>query len=246
MGSRTAGVRAAVCAVLFVITLCVGSAIGAGGRTIATAPTIQFGQQQLNTLNGIDYWRIPLKEGDRLTVDYGPQQSFNWVEICLQTPNVTDATVGNQPCYARQANVQESKLTMDARPGGLWTLAVMPYPGCDSGGIINPNCGSSVSYTLTVYVKHQTHMTLRGPSITHRGSHITISGRLTGTRGSVLVEQSWNGGGWATVGIAHPSVSGSFSIRLTPKKKGSLRVRATFPEAPTFIGSGAAVFVRVI
>jgi hypothetical protein len=138
MGSRAAAFVATAAAV----ALLTGSAIGAGGRTIATAPTMPFGQQQLNTLSGIDYWRLPLKEGDRLTIDYGPQQKFDWVEVCLQTPDVTDTTFGNQPCYARQANLQESKLTLDVRPGGLWTLAVVPYPGCDSGGIINPRCSS--------------------------------------------------------------------------------------------------------
>jgi hypothetical protein len=242
MGSKSAALFAAAVAVAVLS----GSAIGAGGRTIATAPTMPLGQQQLNTLSGIDYWRLPLKEGDRLTIDYGPQQQFNWVEVCLQTPDVTDATFGNQPCYARQANVQESKLTLDVRPGGLWTLAVVPYPGCDNGGIINPRCGSGVSYFATVYVKHPTHMTLRAPSIAHRSSRITMTGTLTGTRGSVLVERSWNGGGWGTVGIAHPASNGSFRVLLTPKKKGSLRVRATFPEAPSYIGSSASVYVRVI
>jgi hypothetical protein len=103
-----------------------------------------------------------------------------------------------------------------------------------------------VSYFATVYVKHPTHMTLRAPSIVHRGSRVTVTGALTGARSSVLVERSWNGGGWATVGIAHPAADGSFRILLTPKKKGSLRVRATFPEAPSYVGSSASVFVRVV
>jgi hypothetical protein len=142
--------------------------------------------------------------------------------------------------------VQESKLTLDVRPGGLWTLAFVPYPNCDSGGIINPKMQLVGLLLRDRLCQAQTHMTLRAPSIVHHGSRITIAGILTGTRGSVLIEQSRNGGGWSTVGIAHPKAKSSFSVRLTPKKKGSLRVRATFPEAPSYIGSSAAVFVRII
>jgi hypothetical protein len=228
------------------VLLLTGSAIGGGGRTIATAPTMPVGQQQLNTLDGIDFWRIPLKNGDRLMLDFGPQQRFAWMQICLFKPDVTDATIGNQPCYASQNALQQTRLTLDARPGGLWTLAVVPYPGCESGGILKLQCPRGVSYQVTAYVKHRTNLTLRGPTIARHGSPVTAAGVLTGSHGSVLLERSWSGGRWRTIGIAHPAANGSFRVRVTPKRTGSLRVRATYPEAPSYIGSRASLSIRVV
>jgi hypothetical protein len=232
-------------AALAVVALA-SAAFAGGGGTIAAAPTIVFGQQQMNTLNGIDFWRIPLKEGDRLTLRFGPQKSYSWLEVCLLAPDVTDSTVGNQACYAHQSALGDSKLTLDARPGGNWTLAVLPYPGCESEGVLNLRCNAGVSYYATAFVKHPTRLTLRAPSISRTGGALDLSGTLTGSHGAVLIEQSWNGGTWHSVAIAHPSSSGTFRVRLKPARKGSLRVRATFPEAPSYVGSSAAVFVRVV
>src|SRR5215210_6037171 len=133
MRCRVAVFASVACAAAVAVSV----ALGGGGRTMASAPMIPFGQEQLNTLNGIDFWRVPLREGDRLTLIFGPQQQGRWVEVCLLTPDVSDTTAGNQPCYARLADVSDNKTTLDARPGGNWTLAVLPYPGCESGGILN-------------------------------------------------------------------------------------------------------------
>ena len=69
------------------------AAAARGGRTIAEAPQIALGQQQLNSLNGIDFYRVALRSGDQLTLRYGPQQQFDWAEICLFQPGISDATV---------------------------------------------------------------------------------------------------------------------------------------------------------
>src|SRR4051794_21638757 len=109
-----------------VVLLAVGSgALAGGGRTIASAPTIPLGEEQLNSVNGIDFWRLPVQEGDRLTLRYGPQKQSDGVELCLLTPDVADTTVGNQACYATEREFGDDSLTLDARPGGLWTIAVL-------------------------------------------------------------------------------------------------------------------------
>jgi hypothetical protein len=221
-------------------------AAAGGGRTIATAPTIPLGEEQLNSLSGIDFWRIPLQEGDRVTLRYGNQSNGNWVEICLLTPDVTDATVGNQRCYDAERSFGDGSVTLDARPAGLWTLAVLPYPGCESGGIVDLRCKSSVSYHLTAYVKHKTRMKLTAPSVVRRGSRFTVRGSLSGMRNQVIVQQSWNGGGWRTAAVVRPTSNGAFSVRFRPNRTGALRVRAMFPEAPLYLGSSAIASVRVV
>jgi hypothetical protein len=240
MGSKAIMVAAVLLVVL------AGAAYAGGGTTIATAPALALGQQQENTVNGIDFWRLRLSAGDRTTLRYGPQKSYAWVEVCVWKPDVTDATVGNTACETRQANVQDSSFTFDARVGGNWTVAVVPYPGCDSNGILNLRCGGNVSYYLTAYAKHVTHLTLRAPTVARRGSTFVASGKLSGAHGSVIVEQSWNGGRWATSRIAHANGSGSFRFALHPKRRGSLRVRVSYPDGPLYVGSSAITSTRVV
>src|SRR5919106_1288444 len=99
MGS---GVRLVFGAFVVTVALAVGVAAFAGGApTIAAAPRIPLGQLQVTATAGVDYWRVPLGVGDRLTLRFGPPpQKSGWVQVCVHRPDVTDETVGNQPCHA--------------------------------------------------------------------------------------------------------------------------------------------------
>jgi hypothetical protein len=208
--------------------------------------TLLPGQQQENTVNGIDFWRLHLKAGDRTTLRYGPQNSGAWVELCVFTPDVTDATVGNTACKTRQANLGDSSFTFDATPGGDWIVAVVPYPGCDSSGILNLRCTGNVSYYLTAYAKHVTRLTLHAPSVVRRKSTFYESGTLVGAHGSLVVEQSWNGGRWTATGVVHAKGSGAFRFAIHPTRAGTLRTRVSYPDGPLYVGSSAIVSTRVI
>ena len=59
----------------------VTSALAGGAPSIAAAPSIPLSQQQVNAVVGIDYWRVQLRAGDRLTVEYGPQKNYSYVEV---------------------------------------------------------------------------------------------------------------------------------------------------------------------
>ena len=127
---------------------CCRSARGAsGGRTIADAPQIAFGQQQLNSLNGIDFYRVALRTGDELKVRYGPQQYLHHAEICIFQPGVTDTTVGNQPCYAAKNTFSDDSFTVSARIPGDWVIA-MVLPGLRDG-ILDLRCTIGLQYVLT-------------------------------------------------------------------------------------------------
>jgi hypothetical protein len=220
--------------------------MAAGGRTIASAPPLPLGQQQLNSLDGIDFWKLHLSLGDRTTIRFGPQTNASYVEVCLLPPGVTDTTVGNTTCQTREAVLQDGSFTFDARPGGDWTVAVLPYPGCESSGILNLRCNSFVSYYLTAFAKHVTHLSLRAPSVARRGSTFYANGQLAGAHGAVVAQQSWNGGRWAASSLVRASASGAFRIRLRPKRSGLLRTRVTYPDGPLYVGSVATTSTRVV
>jgi hypothetical protein len=223
------------------------AAAAGGGRTIAEAPQIALGQQQLNSLNGIDFYRVALRSGDQLTLRYGPQQQFNWAEVCLFQPGISDATVGNQPCYASKNTLSEDSFTVTARIPGDWVIAMVPYPGCERSGILDLRCSSGLQYFLTAYVKHKTTLTLRAPNAIRRGSWLSVNGHLGGTTGLVVLERSWDGGShWSAFALKRVGSNGRFNGRLHVRRAGTLRVRATFPEAPMYAASTATVSVRVV
>jgi hypothetical protein len=223
------------------------SATAGGGRTIAEAPQIALGQQQLNSLNGIDFYRVALRTGDHLTLRYGPQHQYNWAEICLFQPGVSDTTVGNQPCYASKHTLSEDSFTVTARMPGDWVIAMVPYPGCERNGIIDLRCTTGLQYFLTAYVKHETTMTLRAPNAIRHGSWLSVSGHLGGAAGLVVLDRSWDSGRhWSAFALKRVGSNGGFSARLRVRRTGTLRVRASFPEAPLYAASAATVSVRVV
>ena len=238
-----------LCAAIAVALAITATAIAGGGNSIATAPTLPSGQDQVNALNAIDFWRVPLKAGDQLTLRYGGQLNSSWVEVCLFQPAVTDATVGNQPCYAKQTAygaAGDGVLTISARSAGSWTIAVVPYPGCESGGILDLRCRVGLQYHLTAYVKHPTHVAVTAPNLVRIGTWFTIRGRLSGVRGRVLLELSRDAGAhWTTLAIKATSGTGAFVHRMRVRSSTSLLIRASYPEAPNYVGSAATTAVRV-
>jgi hypothetical protein len=245
MGCIRVSVAAGTAAVA--LTVGVAAAFAGGAPTIGAAPLIPLGQEQVHATVGIDYWRVNLREGDRLTLQYAPQKRNTWVEVCLYGPTVTDENVTTQRCQAGNQALQEDFLRVTARPAGRWTVAMRPYPGCSSAGITSPSCkNAGIEYKLTATVKHPTSTTLRGPNLAQVGQTIRFSGVLKGVRGRVLLQASWNGGGWTTLGIRSVDSAGRFSTSLRLRRKGTLRVRASYPEALQYVGSSAVVAVRVV
>jgi hypothetical protein len=223
------------------------AASGGGGTTIAEAPQIALGQEQLNSVNGIDFYRVALRSGDQLTLRYGPQHQYSWAEICIFQPGISDTTVGNQPCYASKHTLSEDSFTVTARIPGDWVIAMVPYPGCERNGMLDLRCTTGLQYFLTAYVKHETTMTLRAPNATRRGSWLSISGHLGGATGLVVLDRSWDGGRhWSAFALKRVRTNGRFSGRLRVRRTGTLRIRATFPEAPLYVASSATVSVRVV
>ena len=86
---------------------------------------------------------------------------------------------------------------------------------------------------------------LRAPNLVRRNSTFYATGTLTGAPGPVLLEQSWNGGRWQTLGLQKTAAEGAFRLRLHPTRTGKLQLRATFPEGVQYVGSSAVARTRV-
>jgi len=189
------------------------AAFAGGAPTIAGAPLIPVGQEQVNALTGIDYWRVKLRQGDRLTVTYGPQKNYSWAGVCVYRPTVTDQMVATRRCDTSARTTGYETLTLTARPAGTWTIAVRPYPACSTTGVKSSGCiGGDVGYRLTANVQHETRIGLRAVNLARVGERVPLHGVLQGARGRVLLEASWDGGNeWTTVGIQRVNAGGQFT-----------------------------------
>lgn len=122
----------------------VDTAMAAGGSTIATAPTIPSGSQQLgDTALGERFWRVALDIGDVLSVTWSNTEapSASTELLCLARPEETD------PAYSRF----DDRLTTSTIPtGGGGTLV---YTATRPGNyILDFQCASSSAtqtYTFT-------------------------------------------------------------------------------------------------
>jgi hypothetical protein len=239
---------AASCALSLLAAALAGAAgAAAGGPSVAAAPLLSSGREQVNAVAGVDYWRVKLRERDRLTIEYGPQKANEWVEVCVYRPGVSDSALVSARCYAGDQNTSDDALTLTARWGGVWTIAVRPYPGCSSSGLSDPRCtNAGVAYRLTATVRRPTETTLRGPNLVRRGELMRLSGALRGARGRVLLEISLDRGAWQTLSIAPVDGAGRFSASARVARAASVRVRASFPESSQYTASSSTVVIRVV
>ncbi len=221
-----------------------GAAPTALEGTLADAPEITFGQEQRSGVDGIAYWRVPMRKGDVLTIHFG-SQAFAVVGICLLVPGVTDRTVGNQPCSVHQRGVSGmTSFDITAMSTGSWVLAAYA-PACEVNGQLDPQCRATVSYALTAYVKHRTAMTVSAPNLVRFGSPVSVRGRVDGGASGAVLAEVMVDGRWKTLDIVDLARKGRFAFSVRPRTTGDLRLRVTYPEAPLYLPASREVTVRV-
>ena len=78
---------------------------------------------------------------------------------------------------------------------------------------------------------------LRLPAVGAVSSSLTIHGRVPGYGGRfVVVEGSWNGGGWITLATSRIGRRGAYRARFRLARTGMLHVRLTYPDGTTSSG----------
>jgi hypothetical protein len=212
--------------------------------TIEKAPVLTLGQEQRSGVDGIAYWRIPMRRGDELTIRFG-SQAFGVIGICLLVPEVTDRTVGNQPCSVHQRGVSGmTSFDITAISSGSWVLAVYA-PACEVNGQLDPQCRATVAYALTAYVKHSTSMTVTAPNLVRLGTQVSVRGRVDGGAVGAVLAEVMVDGQWKTLDIVDLAAKGRFAFEIRPKSIGDLHLRVTYPEAPLYRPASREVTVRV-
>jgi hypothetical protein len=155
---------------------CASSALADGGKAIAGAPTIVYGQQEFGTLgngavsdNGCsspaytEWWLLPVAAGDQVTINWGMQVTFgtpNYTGLQIYPVGTTDYTYADADTVVDQAlnnnDGGADQATFTATTTGTMPVAfVSPYTTCVAA--------SSGPYNFTAYVLHE--MVLTAPAV---------------------------------------------------------------------------------
>ncbi len=154
----------------------VSSARATGGASIASAPTVAYGQQEFgNTLtdnnvhvdcHGWSYWQLPVTAGDHLTIDFEGQGAQNEALYPVGTNdfNVTDTTPVQEATSGENGH-QQALYT--AERTGMMPLVFYVSQEKRCGEVNGP-------YDFTVYVKHALVLSLAAIRANHRRHETTF------------------------------------------------------------------------
>jgi hypothetical protein len=238
-GSTIAGLAVILGLVVFVTATEV--ALGEGGTSIASAPTMVYAQEEFgNTVNGgtapwvpgvlvySSYWLLPAVAGDRIRIDWEAQDPTNnnvWLDVFPVGTNDF-----NQPSTSPVASQQigsgtKSELALSAGVTGTMAMRIRLTAPTGTGG----------PYDFTAYVQHALRLGLSIHSSGRHRSDLVVGvhnpdGALITDRGLTLDFQVQSANGWRDVG-RYADTTTPFILRRTwsPGQRGRkflFRVRA--------------------
>lgn len=202
------------------------SAMAEGGKTIATAPSVVYGQQEFgNTATGQEYpekgcgflgggtyrdqfWLVNVTTGDLLTINWG---GVNGTKLWLYPPGTTDYTVFNYKTAAEQEQNPNGKNQLQY---SVPVSGVMPleFSVCDFGGEYEGpgpyEFTATAQHGLAVNLLPRPH--IRTNSVIH-GSAALVSGTPVPDGMTFTLTASWSNG---TANYTAVSVGGTLAFTL--------------------------------
>jgi hypothetical protein len=155
-----------IVASISVLTLVVASqSYAEGGTSVATAPTITFGQQEFGTTaSGSDlgsFWLMNVTAGDAVAIDWESQGSKL---LCLNPIGTTDFTIEKVHCVAEQGSGANGKNELTYTATGTGALPVQIFT----------RGGSGAPYNFTAYVTHALSVGMPHIAVLHSTGILTI------------------------------------------------------------------------
>lgn len=211
----------------------VSSAWAEGGKTIATAPAVAFGQQEFGDLNngGVadngcnqnpryrEFWLVPVSVGDTVTIDWG-------VDVADYSSDTYDAQMVVLPVGSNDFNFQQKDPVEDRSPNSVGKDE-SSFSASQTGNLVldftnGDFCQPPFPYDFTVYIKHGVALGL--PHIkkvaagkvvrvgVHHPGGVAIDGPAPTVRLEVEVGSKWRPIGKATTS------NGAAVITEAPKR----------------------------
>jgi hypothetical protein len=231
------------------LTLVSQAAYANGGTWPSNAPTmspgvaVSGGAASVDTYTiccnspGVQYWKLPLSFGDRLTLNY-ENVTGRSTGVCVLAPNVTDYTVGSADCVVEDQTDQSPRdqLTFTSPSDGAWLLAVYDASCCPV---------EAWAYTMTATVQHRTVVSALAPSHRHRGKRMVVHGQLApAMQVPVQVQRKFGTAPWTTIATLTTAADGSYAKRTRlPLRPGLYKYRVLFGGNATALPSRAVAKV---
>jgi hypothetical protein len=231
--------KAILTTLLVVAAVFAAAALADAGANIGQAPELPSGERVEGGHNDgrPDFWRITMRRGDRLTIDYESTLSGERVDVALFAPSVTDFTLDEAEPLAQDGTRQKDQFRFAAPSPGRYTLRL------DGEVFFNVE---PYAYSLTAYVRHVTSITLSAPRIARAGTRLKLAGKVNGAAGGEVLLQVRKGSAWKTLALTRLSPTGAFAYAAVLTSRGVARFRATYAGDATHLASAASVSLRVV
>lgn len=229
-------------------------ALADGGRSVASATPVAFGQQQFgNTANGgyyascgedhNSYWSLYVTAGDRLVIDWEAQTSGT--ELRLYSSGVSDFNINDSNPLAERSLSSNNR---DELVFNVPRTGVMPLrfsAGCGDATDLGP-------YDFTAYVAHGLELSFPRVSRLARRSSLRIGVHnpdgvaLSDSHLGVAIELR-SGNKWQVIGLSAVSNGlANVPVRLARKLRGKrVRIRALAAGSGYRTTISRSVLVRV-
>jgi hypothetical protein len=230
-----------------------------GGTTIASAPTLAFGQPQDgiggtnigNTFTGgHNFWRMQVFAGDAIT-GVGSVASANGCgtnQVSLYDPSVTDATLPKATAVFRSGALFQGSCE-SLRFGWRWTH--VPFTGL--GTLWMGISSEAPTFTFTARVSHRSlvrlapvprHLASPGAKMRLRATVTSLAGTPSGL--CAFDRRARGHKRWQRVRRAVVGATGSCRSRIAGGAIGSVQFRVRFIPDPGWLSSSAATrYVQV-
>jgi hypothetical protein len=211
---------------LFLLALPQAPASAAGGSSIATAPTIVFGQHTFGTTATGEYdcgpgefWNLALQPGDQATIDWGATQLDYAHGLYVYPAGTTDFSINNvdplDHYYLGENGKAEA--VFSSGTGGNFPL-IFAAEGCDEDHHAGP-------YDFTVTDQHAISVALRQfihikPTTTLTATANLASGAPVPDGLSFTLTATWPGGGIASYSAASVGSGLTFPLTLPETAEG--------------------------
>jgi hypothetical protein len=205
-------------------------ALAEGGKTIAGAPIIAFGQQEFGNLNSgasepagcgttrhLEWWLLPVVAGDEVQIDWeiSSYESADQLGAILVYPiGTNDFNVGNQNPIVTSSPNSQGKNELDvtsSETGNLVLVVDSDYGSC--------NQDAPFAYDFTASVSHRVVLGLpqlrriRSGGLIQVGVHTPdgspVSGPQPTVKLSILVRGRWRAAGSAAVSDGLAAITAS-------------------------------------
>lgn len=216
----------------------VGTRVTGGEELVDNSALCCRGWQHAGT-PGVQYYRVPLKFADHLTVNFEHVTGSN-TAVCVMPSSVSDFTIANATCLedAYAADTKRGQLLFTAPTDSSVLMAIWDDGCCTD---------ESWAYAFTLSVRHGTSLSVVAPVSVARGSKVKVKGQLIPAlaNASIAVRSKAKGQAWVSAGTLVTNANGRFHKKYRASVKGKFKLRFSYAGSSSYLGSSQLVKVKV-